>query len=210
MQSFPLPLRPRPCRRTLEKAGPAFIKWGQWAATRHDLFPPDLCSELERLHTQAPSHSLPFTEAAIESAFGFGVPDLFSWLEPEPLASGSIGQVHRAALAGAGARLTGLPEGSVVAVKVRHPGVSAAIERDFQLMAAAARLAAALPALGGERLEESLKQFAAPLREQVRACGCVWVWVGVCVRARSQRGIVRGDLRWGFSAGLALTLTIRS
>lgn len=30
----------------------AFIKWGQWAATRHDLFPPDLCSELELLHSQ--------------------------------------------------------------------------------------------------------------------------------------------------------------
>ena len=32
--------------------GPAFIKWGQWAATRHDLFPPDMCEELEKLHTQ--------------------------------------------------------------------------------------------------------------------------------------------------------------
>jgi hypothetical protein len=31
----------------------AFIKWGQWAATRHDLFPPDFCAELELLHTQA-------------------------------------------------------------------------------------------------------------------------------------------------------------
>ena len=37
-------------RGTLEAAGPAFIKWGQWAATRHDLFPPDMCSELEKLH----------------------------------------------------------------------------------------------------------------------------------------------------------------
>ncbi len=34
------------------RTGPAFIKWGQWAATRHDLFPPDMCDELERLHTQ--------------------------------------------------------------------------------------------------------------------------------------------------------------
>jgi aarF domain-containing kinase len=42
----------RALRRTLEAAGPAFIKWGQWAATRRDLFPPDLCAELERLHSQ--------------------------------------------------------------------------------------------------------------------------------------------------------------
>lgn len=40
------------CRATLESAGPAFIKWGQWAATRHDLFPPDFCTALEQLHTQ--------------------------------------------------------------------------------------------------------------------------------------------------------------
>jgi aarF domain-containing kinase len=36
----------------LEAAGPAFIKWGQWAATRHDMFPPDFCEALEQLHTQ--------------------------------------------------------------------------------------------------------------------------------------------------------------
>ncbi len=34
----------------------AFIKWGQWAATRPDLFPGDLCAELARLHTGAPRH----------------------------------------------------------------------------------------------------------------------------------------------------------
>ena len=42
------------CRDVLEAAGPAFIKWGQWAATRHDLFPPDFCAILEHLHTQVP------------------------------------------------------------------------------------------------------------------------------------------------------------
>lgn len=59
--------------------------------------------------------------------------------------------------------------GTLVAVKVRHPGVSEAIERDFALMMKAAALAGQLPALAGLRLEESLKQFAAPLREQVGA-----------------------------------------
>lgn len=39
-------------RATLEQAGPCFQKWAQWAATRHDLFPPDLCEELSKLHTQ--------------------------------------------------------------------------------------------------------------------------------------------------------------
>jgi len=154
-------------RRTLERAGPAFIKWGQWAATRADLFPPDFCKELEKLHTQAPAHDFPFTEAAIKSSFGFDVQDLFNDFEKLPVASGSIGQIHRGVLSGTGARLTNMNEGSVVAVKVRHPGVSESIERDFALMMATARVAELIPALKTLRLEESLKQFAAPLREQV-------------------------------------------
>jgi hypothetical protein len=38
--------------RTLELAGPAFIKWGQWASTRPDIFPVDICDELAKLHMQ--------------------------------------------------------------------------------------------------------------------------------------------------------------
>ncbi len=55
---------------TLERAGPAFIKWGQWAATRPDLFPPDLCSKLAQLQTGAPTHPFAYTRQAVESAFG--------------------------------------------------------------------------------------------------------------------------------------------
>ena len=44
-------------RDVLEAAGPAFIKWGQWAATRHDLFPPDFCAILEHLHTQVSAYT---------------------------------------------------------------------------------------------------------------------------------------------------------
>ena len=39
-------------RKTLEAAGAFFIKWGQWSATRHDIFPPDMCKELSLLQTQ--------------------------------------------------------------------------------------------------------------------------------------------------------------
>ena len=58
--------------------------------------------------------------------------------------------------------------GTSVAVKVRHPGVGTLIQRDFALMLWGARLAGMLPGVRHLRLEDSLKQFAAPLREQVR------------------------------------------
>ncbi|EIE27087.1 ABC1-domain-containing protein [Coccomyxa subellipsoidea C-169] len=161
------------CRATLESAGPAFIKWGQWAATRHDLFPPDFCTALEQLHTQAilfvqaPAHGLKFTRHAIQRAFDASVEDLFEEFDAVPVASGSIGQVYRAMLSDKGARNTGIDPGTVVAVKVRHPGVGEAIQRDFALMMRVARLTSMLPLLSHLRLEDTLSQFAAPLREQV-------------------------------------------
>lgn len=58
---------------------------------------------------------------------------------------------------------------AVYLVQVRHPGVSDAIERDFQTMVWVAHVASQLfPSIRSLRLEETLKQFAAPLHEQVR------------------------------------------
>ena len=54
-----------------------------------------------------------------------------------------------------------------MAVKVRHPGVSQAIQRDFALMMRMARIASLVPLVRELRLEDTLAQFAAPLREQV-------------------------------------------
>lgn len=108
-------------RSKLERAGPAFIKWGQWAATRLDLFPPDLCSSLERLHAAAPAHPRRHTVAAVQSAFGVeSLDELFEGFPDQPLASGSIGQVYRARLSASGAARARLPPGTVVAVKVRR------------------------------------------------------------------------------------------
>lgn len=80
-------------RWTLEQAGPAFIKWGQWAATRPDLFPQDACAALAALQTKAPTHAYAHTVAAVESSLGAPLPELFSSFEAEPVASGSIAQV---------------------------------------------------------------------------------------------------------------------
>ncbi|XVE87920.1 hypothetical protein DITRI_Ditri19aG0027100 [Diplodiscus trichospermus] len=84
--------------RTLETAGPAFIKWGQWAATRPDLFPRDLCTKLSELHSKALEHNFTYTKKTIEKAFGRKLSEIFEGFEEEPIASGSIAQVHRASL----------------------------------------------------------------------------------------------------------------
>ena len=84
--------------KSLEKSGASFIKWGQWAATRPDLFPKDLCNELTKLQKKAPVHKFSYTRQTIENAFGRRLDEIFEDFEEEPVASGSIAQVHKATL----------------------------------------------------------------------------------------------------------------
>ncbi|XP_065022274.1 uncharacterized protein LOC135648469 [Musa acuminata AAA Group] len=152
--------------RTLERAGPAFIKWGQWAATRPDLFPKDLCLELTKLHTKAPAHSFAYSKTTIEKAFGRKLSEIFEYFEEKPVASGSIAQVHRASLRFAypGQQLKKPIE---VAVKVRHPGVGDSIRRDFMIINLVARISSLTPGLSWLRLDESVRQFAVFMMSQV-------------------------------------------
>ncbi|GJN11384.1 hypothetical protein PR202_ga29571 [Eleusine coracana subsp. coracana] len=147
-------------RRTLEKAGPAFIKWGQWAATRPDLFPSDLCVELAKLHSAAPAHGFAYSKAAIEKAFGRELSEIFNTFEENPVASGSIAQIHRATL-------KNNRTGKHVAVKVRHPGVGESIKKDFVLINLVAKASNVIPGLSWLRLDESVRQFAVFMMSQV-------------------------------------------
>ena len=52
-------------------------------------------------------------------------------------------------------------------VQVRHPGVTAMMQRDFILMRRAAYLCSKFPGLKDLRLEESVQQFGGPLKEQL-------------------------------------------
>lgn len=152
-------------RHTLERAGPAFIKWGQWAATRPDLFPRDLCTELSKLQTEAPAHNFAVTKKTVEKAFGHKLLEIFEKFEEEPIASGSVAQVHRATLK---YRYAGGPaKPIVVAVKVRHPGVGETIKRDFRLIHFVAKISKFIPSLKCLRLDESVQQFAGFMMSQV-------------------------------------------
>ena len=64
----------------------------------------------------------------VERELGAPVSELFDSFEPEPTASGSVAQVHRATL----------HDGSVVAVKVLHNGAELRVIEDLELMAAIA------------------------------------------------------------------------
>ena len=124
-----LGLGPR-VRLACEALGPTFVKLGQILSTRPDLIPLDVAQELERLQSRAPADDPATARRIVEEELGGPVEELFVNFHDEPLASASIGQVHRAWLA----------DGRAVVVKVQHPGVEERVEVDFDILEAIAGL----------------------------------------------------------------------
>jgi hypothetical protein len=125
-----LPLGAR-LRLALEELGPIYVKFGQALSVRPDLLAPEVAFELAKLQDQVPPFAGEAAVAALERAYGRPVDDVFAFFDREPLAAASIAQVHAARLR----------DGTDVVVKVLRPNVRALIERDVEVLYAAAALA---------------------------------------------------------------------
>ena len=79
--------------RQMERAGPSFIKLGQWAASRADLFPKSLCDLMGKLHSNGDPHSIRHTRKAIEAAFDRPFDEVFVDFDEKPIGCGAIAQV---------------------------------------------------------------------------------------------------------------------
>ena len=86
--------------------GPTFVKLGQIASTRGDLYPPEFTKELESLQDNVP----PFDFNLVKDVVNL---DIFKDFEENPFKSASIGQVHKATL----------QNGKKVVVKLKRPGI---------------------------------------------------------------------------------------
>jgi ubiquinone biosynthesis protein len=122
--------RGRRLREMLDELGPTFVKFGQLLSTRPDVVPPDIVAELRWL--QDAVSPVPYDEirVVLEAELDLTVERAFLEFDPTPLASASIGQVHRAVL----------PDGRQVAVKVQRPAAAGQIEADLGLLYQAAKL----------------------------------------------------------------------
>jgi predicted unusual protein kinase regulating ubiquinone biosynthesis (AarF/ABC1/UbiB family)/nucleotide-binding universal stress UspA family protein len=124
-------------RAALEELGPTFCKLGQILSTRPDLLPAEFIEELATLQDNVP----PLTEEQVVSVMEqeLGVPweDVFETVDPNPLAAGTIAQVHRASLA----------NGEKVVIKVQRPDARELIEQDLALLEVFSEKAAKRPSL---------------------------------------------------------------
>ncbi|XP_076166273.1 putative aarF domain-containing protein kinase 2, partial [Ptiloglossa arizonensis] len=81
----------------IEFLGPIFIKFGQWASTRKDLFPEDICRTLSQLQRIASPHSWSYTKRLLKSTYGTNWKNIFVKFEDKvPIGSGCCAQVYKA------------------------------------------------------------------------------------------------------------------
>jgi ubiquinone biosynthesis protein len=120
-------------RDTLAELGPTFIKLGQILSSRPDILPPDFIAELSTLQDRAAPMPLELVLSLIDEGLcglGPNARTQFERIDPEPLASASIAQVHCARLKPA----PGQVEGERVVVKVQRPGIEQQIRSDTDLL----------------------------------------------------------------------------
>ena len=116
--------RARNLKNALEELGPTFAKLGQILSTRPDLLPPEFIDELATLQDKVTPMNEEDVVSVMEEELGVPWEDVFESIEPEPLAAGTIGQVHVATL----------ESGQKVVVKVQRRGARVAIMRDLGLL----------------------------------------------------------------------------
>jgi aarF domain-containing kinase len=125
---------PKALRRIFEELGATYIKLGQFIASSPTIFPAEYVLEFQSCLDKTPS--IPFTDirrvVQRELTTSRPVYDIFSYIDPVPLACASIAQVHKAILKSSGKE---------VVLKVRKPGVDATLKADLGFLYIAVKIA---------------------------------------------------------------------
>jgi len=115
----------------LEAMGPTFVKLGQLLSTRSDLISPAYAQALSRLQDDVEPFGYDEVERIVEEELGARISKAFASFDATPLASASLGQVHRAEMR----------DGRQVVVKVQRPGIRQRIAEDMEALAELAAFA---------------------------------------------------------------------
>lgn len=117
-------LTPARLRSLLEELGPMFVKMGQILANRSEILPQQYCDELRKLRTEVEPVPYRVVLECLEAEYGTKLGEIFDAVDPNPLGSASLAQVHRARLV----------SGEDVAIKVQRPGAQQVMAQDIDIM----------------------------------------------------------------------------
>jgi predicted unusual protein kinase regulating ubiquinone biosynthesis (AarF/ABC1/UbiB family) len=108
--------------RTLLSLQGLFIKVGQLISVMTNFLPEEFRRGLEQLQDRVPARPYASVVRRIRLELGGDPHELFATFEERPIASASLGQVHRATT----------KDGRRVAVKVQHAGIDEVVRRDLK------------------------------------------------------------------------------
>lgn len=123
---------PAVLKKILIELGPVYVKLGQLLSTRPDLLPSSYIDELSTLQDDVPPVSWTDIEVVLSQQLQQPIEEIFTSINPRPVAAGSIAQTHRAILA----------DGREVALKIQRPGIDTIVDQDISLIRGVADLAA--------------------------------------------------------------------
>jgi ubiquinone biosynthesis protein len=111
-------------RMVCEELGPTFVKLAQVLSNRPDMLPAPLIEEFEKLQDNVPPFAFSKVKEIVERETGKKLEDVFEVFNEKPLASASIGQVHKARM----------KDGKEVVVKIQRPEVREQVESDLAIL----------------------------------------------------------------------------
>jgi ubiquinone biosynthesis protein len=142
--------KPEELAHDLEQMGPLYVKLGQLLSSRPDLLPLPYIQALSRLQDRLEPFSFGEVELIVEEELHARISKAFASFESTPIASASLGQVHRATLR----------DGRAVAVKVQRPSVREEVANDLDLLRDVAEFLDAHTEIGQEyRFRDILDEF---------------------------------------------------
>ncbi|MCE5207456.1 MAG: AarF/ABC1/UbiB kinase family protein [Chloroflexi bacterium] len=144
-------------RLALEELGPTFIKIGQVLTTRPDLLGLEYIQELSKLQDAVPPEPWEKIHAVLVEEMGGEPEDFFARVDPVPLGSASLAQVHPAIL----------KNGDAVVVKVQRPDIRTTIEIDLDILKDLAAFAQHSSWGKLNKAEEIVEEFASTLRNEL-------------------------------------------
>ncbi|PWA98310.1 protein kinase superfamily protein [Artemisia annua] len=146
-------------RKLFERLGATYIKLGQFIASAPTLFPPEYVQEFQYCFDKAPA--VPFDEikSILREELAGPIDSIYEYIDPTPLASASIAQVHAARLKGSQAD---------VVIKVLKPGIEDVLVADLNFIYVVARIVEFLnPELSRASLVAIVNDIRASMLEEV-------------------------------------------
>ncbi|XP_053992944.1 uncharacterized protein LOC128884011 isoform X2 [Hylaeus volcanicus] len=143
----------------IRTAGPVYTKFIHRVTCRLHMLPKWMRLRCEKLQTNVPPHAYAYSVALVKRALKKNGIGCHVWIDPVPLGTGCVAQVHRGILKNE----TGF---HIVAVKVLHPDIQKQLDRDLKIIRAIGYVLHLIPGSPFISLKQAIDKFSLEMYHQ--------------------------------------------